>query len=233
MVHEGASFPQVGMNFVDNMQIFYPLDFMKILVLLCCFSIGTSIGYSQYSGLLRPALSNLAIDTKNIVTDFNYTLKGNSKVQLQWKVSNIDLVDFFAIERSANGREFELVELVKSFPGSHLELIDESPLAGRNFYRIRTSLRGKTVYSMTLIVDLGGELPFKFYPNPTDNVLIVRSDIPLDVQIADGTGAVRISHQRVLGLQTINVSGLEKGIYMIRFTNKVSNTVSIDKLFKN
>ena len=206
---------------------------MKRLVLLCCVSIMSSICFSQYSGLLHPILSNLAIDTKNIVTDFNYSVKGNEKVQLQWKVSNIELVDFFAIERSANGRDFELVELVKTFPGTELELMDESPLSGRSFYRVRTSVRGKTVYSMTLVVYMGGEKPFKFYPNPTDNVLIVRSDIPIDVQIADGTGAVRISQPRVQGLQTINVSGLEKGIYMIRFTNKVSNTVSIDKLFKN
>ena len=106
---------------------------MKRLVLLCCVSIMSSICFSQYSGLLHPILSNLAIDTKNIVTDFNYSVKGNEKVQLQWKVSNIELVDFFAIERSANGRDFELVELVKTFPGTELELIDESPLSGRSF----------------------------------------------------------------------------------------------------
>jgi hypothetical protein len=111
--------------------------------------------------------------------------------------------------------------------------VDESPFPGRNYYRIKTSVKGKPVYSITLIVHIGGELPYKFYPNPTDNILIVRSDISLDVQIADASGAVRISQAKVQGLQTINVSSLEKGIYTIRFTNKVSNTVSIEKLFKN
>src|SRR5687768_11044781 len=203
---------------------------MKILVLLCCVSMLTHICYAQYSGLPHPVLSNLQLDSKNIVTDFTYTLKGNEKVHLEWKVSNRELVDFFAVERSANGKDFEMIEVLKSMPENQPGLIDEAPLPGKSYYRIRTSIKGKPAYSITLIVYMGGEMPFKFYPNPTDNILIVRSDIPLDVQIADASGTVRISHSRVQGLQTINVSTLEKGIYMIRFTNKVSNTVSIEKL---
>ena len=218
---------------MDNAQIFYPLDFMKRFILLCCVSMLTSICYAQYSGLSHPILTNLLVDPKNIVTDFNYTVKGNEKVHLQWKVSNIDLVDFFSIERSANGRDFAMIEVLKPLPDNQFELVDDSPLSGRSFYRIRTSVKGKPVYSLTLIVYMSSDMPFKFYPNPADNILIVRSDIPLDVQIADGSGTVRITQSKILGLQTINVSALEKGVYMIRFTNRVSNAVTIDKLFKN
>ena len=221
------------MNFVDNQGFFYPLDFMKILLLLCCVSILTPVCYAQYSGLLHPAISHLAVEPKNIVTDFNYTLKGNTRIQLQWKVTSMDMVDFFSIERSANGRDFEMIEVLKLLSNNKFEFIDESPRSGKSFYRIRTSVKGKTMYSQTLVVYMGGDISFKFYPNPADNILIVRSDIPIDVQIADASGEVRISQPRVHGLQTINVSTLEKGIYMIRFTNKVSNTVSIEKLFKN
>jgi len=167
------------------------------------------------------------------VTDFTYSLKGADRVHLSWKVNNKEFVDFFAVERSTNGKDFEMIEVLKSVPGNQLELLDDSPFPGRNYYRIKTSLKGRPAYSLTLIAYIGGELPYKFYPNPTDNILIVRSDIPLDVQIADASGAVRVSQVKVQGLQTINVSALEKGVYMIRFTNKVSNTVSIEKLFKN
>ena len=111
--------------------------------------------------------------------------------------------------------------------------MDESPLPGRSYYRIRTVVKGMPVYSPTLAVYMGGDVPFKFYPNPADNVLIVRTNLPMDIQITDATGELRISYQKVQGLQTINVSSLEKGIYMIRFTNKVSNTVSTERLFKN
>jgi Secretion system C-terminal sorting domain len=206
---------------------------MKELVLLCCVSIFTHICYAQYSGLINPAIAKIGTDSQNIVTDFSYTLKGNAKILLQWKVTNIKIVDFFSIERSANGRDFEMIEVLKLLSDNKFELIDESPLPGRSFYRIRSSVKGQPVFSTTLTVFMGGDMPFKFYPNPADNILIVRSDMALDVQIADATGVIRISNPRVLGLQTINVSSLEKGIYMIRFTNKLSNTVSIEKLFKN
>lgn len=206
---------------------------MNRLVLLCCVSMLTSIAHAQYSGLLSPVISSPFGDSKNLVTDFNYTLKGSEKVQLQWKVSNNELIDFFSIERSSNGKDFQMIEVLKLLPGSRFEFMDDSPFPGRSFYRIRTSVNGRPVYSITLIVYMGADTPFKFYPNPADNILIVRSDIPLDVQIADGSGEIRISRVRVQGLQTINISALEKGIYMIRFTNKVSNAVSIEKLFKN
>ncbi|MBC7829028.1 MAG: T9SS type A sorting domain-containing protein [Chitinophagaceae bacterium] len=206
---------------------------MKRLILLCFVSMLTPVCYAQYAGLFHPAISNLAKEPKNIVTDFIYSLKGNTKIHLQWKVASVDMVDFFSIERSANGRDFEMIEVVKLLSNNKFEFIDESPLPGKSFYRIRTSLRGKALYSHPLTVYMGNDLSFKFYPNPADNILIVRSDIPIDVQIADASGEVRINQYRVLGLQTINVSTLEKGIYMIRFTNKVSNTVSIEKLFKN
>ncbi|MGZ5134356.1 MAG: T9SS type A sorting domain-containing protein [Flavitalea sp.] len=206
---------------------------MNKFILPCLLSMLTCICNAQYSRLLHPALSNLVFDPQNIVTDFSYNLKANSKVHLQWKVKNIEMVDFFSIERSANGRDFEMIEILKLLAANSYELIDESPLPGKSFYRIRTSTHGKPVYSPTLTVYRVGETALKFYPNPADNILIVRSEFPLDVQIADGTGEVRISQLRVQGLQTINVSALEKGIYMIRFTNKAANTVTIEKLFKN
>jgi Secretion system C-terminal sorting domain len=206
---------------------------MKRFVLCCGVSMLTSICYCQFSELLHPVISNLQTHSKNIVTDFTYTLKGSESVHLTWKVKTNASVDFFAVERSANGKDFEMIEVLKSVPGDQLELVDGSPLTGRNYYRIKTSFRGRPVYSTTLIAYIGGELPYKFYPNPTDNILIVRSDVPLDVQIADGSGAVRVSQAKVQGLQTINVAALEKGVYMIRFTNRASNTVTTEKLFKN
>jgi hypothetical protein len=206
---------------------------MKKLVLLLKASALAFMCYCQPSGVIIPPISSVHIDSNNVVTDFSYSLKEKTKVQLQWKVPDIDKVDFFSIERSANGKDFEMIEVFKLLSHDKFELIDDSPLKGRSFYRIKTSVKGKPVFSKTISVYAGNENPFKFYPNPADNLLIIRSDIPLDVQIADASGEVRISQVRVQGLQTINVSTLEKGIYMIRFTNKASNTVTIEKLFKN
>lgn len=206
---------------------------MKRFIVLFCASIVACICYAQSSGIPDPVLSNISIDSNNIVTDFNYNLKEKGKVHLHWKVPHIEMVDFFSIERSVNGKDFEMVEVFKLLSKNKFELIDESPFSGRSFYRIKTSVKGRPIFSKTLSVYTGNATPFKFYPNPADNLLIVRSDIPLEVQIADATGTVRITELRVQGLQTINLSSLEKGVYMIRFTNKASNTVTMEKLFKN
>ena len=78
-----------------------------------------------------------------------------------------------------------------------------------------------------------GYVAFKFYPNPVDHVLIIRSDAPLDVMISDANGRLRISETRVQGLHTINVSSLEKGVYLLRIVNKLTNMLTQEKLMKN
>lgn len=78
-----------------------------------------------------------------------------------------------------------------------------------------------------------GDVTLKFYPNPVDQILIVRSDLPVDVQITDGNGRPRITEARVQGLHTMNVSSLEKGIYIIRFSDKLTNVIFQEKLIKN
>jgi hypothetical protein len=206
---------------------------MKKFVLLFFAGMLASLCYAQPSGLLNPVFSSINLDSNNVVTDFSYDLKEKTKVHLQWKVTHIEMVDFFSIERSANGKDFEMIEVFKLLSDNKFELFDESPIVGRSFYRIRTSVKGKPVFSKTLSVYNASGAPYKFYPNPADNLLIVRSDILIDVQIADASGAIRISQPRVQGLQTINVSSLEKGVYVIRFTNKASNVVTMEKLFKN
>ena len=80
---------------------------------------------------------------------------------------------------------------------------------------------------------IAGDITFKFYPNPVDNVLIIRSETALDIQIIDATGKSRLSQTNVSGLHTINVSTLEKGVYVIRVLNRLSNTVVQDRLLKN
>ena len=203
------------------------------LILLCCVSMLTSFCTAQNSSLLHPVIATIVADQKNIFTEFSHSFKGPDKIQLQWKLSHSEPVDFFSVERSANGKDFEMIEVLKLPPNEKFEFTDESPLRGRSFYRIKTTVKGRQLFSPVIIVYVGADAPFKFYPNPADNIVIVRCDIPLDVQIADATGEVRVSLQKVQGLQTINVSSLEKAIYMIRFTNKVSNGVTTERLFKN
>jgi hypothetical protein len=119
-------------------------------------------------------------------------------------------------------------------PQKIFQWTDDVPRKGRSFYRIRYSFNnGDSLYSKTIPVVIAGYTAFKFYPNPVDHVLIIRTEAPLDVTISDANGRLRLSESRVQGLHTINVSSLERGVYLIRVINKLTNVMSQEKLMKN
>ena len=74
---------------------------------------------------------------------------------------------------------------------------------------------------------------FRFYPNPVDKLLIIRSPHPLSVQVMDGYGAIWFTQEVDAGMQIINVSVLQKGNYILKATDKSTNTVISEQLVKN
>lgn len=188
---------------------------------------------------LPPSEERIAVaesgDSSLQLTNLAAILKEKTKVVLNWKLSRDTGNGFVAVERSVNGRDFELVALLKQpDSGDWYEWTDDSPAKGRNAYRIKhTSRTGVEQYSLIASTLIAGDISFKFYPNPVDNVLIVRTEYASDMQIIDSRGVVRLSQSGFHGLQTLNVSSLEKGIYILRVSNRVTGTVSQDKLLKN
>ena len=191
--------------------------------------------YSQSPPVDWTGPSDLVIEDPNkVVADLTPRVTESSKIILTWMV-NGPLPKFFAIERSDNGKSFEVVSVLNNVTRlNSFQWTDDFPKKGRSFYRIRYTFDNTdSLYSKTIPVTIEGYVAFKFYPNPVDHVLIIRSEAPLDVIITDAAGRVRISDTRVQGLHTINVSSLEKGIYLIRFINKLTNVMSQEKLVKN
>lgn len=182
-----------------------------------------------------PSPSDMVLEDSNrIISDLSSRITENSKIILSWIVSGA-LPDFFAIERSDNGKSYEVVTVLNNLtPQNIFQWTDDAPRKGRSFYRLRYAFKhGDSLYSKTIPVSIAGYVAFKFYPNPVDHVLIIRSEAPLDVMITDANGRLRIAEDRVQGLHTINVSSLEKGVYLIRFVNKLTNIMSQEKLMKN
>lgn len=173
-------------------------------------------------------------DPNRIINDLSSKITENSKIILTWMVKGA-LPAFFAIERSDNGKNFEVVSVLSNLSRQNtFQWTDDVPGKGRTFYRIRYSFNnGDSLYSKTIPVVIAGFTAFKFYPNPVDHVLIIRSEAPLDVMITDANGRLRISEARVQGLHTINVSSLEKGVYLLRVINRLTNVMSQEKLVKN
>ena len=66
-----------------------------------------------------------------------------------------------------------------------------------------------------------------------DKLFIVRTDHTIDLQIIDAAGTVRVSKRLQAGIQVVNVSSLEKGVYVLRVTDKESNRAVSHQLLKN
>ena len=203
--------------------------------LISILSLSAFYCLSQEAGVAIPERGISNSDSTYYITDLVHIIKENSRVVLNWRLSDSSLTDFFSIERSCNSKEFEVVAVMKLAQISQwFEWIDESPAKGKNVYRIKCSAKdNRQFYSKPLSVQIAGDISFKFYPNPVDNILIIRAESPLDIQILDATGKMRISQANLQGLQTINVSVLEKGIYILRLNNRLANTIVQERLIKN
>lgn len=171
----------------------------------------------------------------SVFSEASAMVKDPGKVFLQWKVSVGSEGDYFIVERSGDGSAYETIgALRREGNDDHFELVDSAPPNGIDIYRIRYSSQdGHLVYSKTMQVSLSGAVDFKFYPNPADKLLIIRTAHLVDIQIVDATGVVRLVRHLPAGIQIINISSLEKGVYILRVADKESNRVISNQLLKN
>lgn len=75
---------------------------------------------------------------------------------------------------------------------------------------------------VTGIVDQNNSEPFTVYPNPADNFIFINTQLASHYQIIDIKGEVITSGINIPGT-LINVSKLDKGIYLLRITEEENN----------
>lgn len=187
--------------------------------------------YGQSEAVL-PAQSVLQDSAALPLHDFTVTEK-DKKAILRWRADSLPAPEsFYAVQRSNNGVEFSLVGITKGNGNRWIEFSDESPPKGKLFYRIKLSVGQTTFYSETISVTPFADVLCKFYPNPVDKVLIVRSEFNMELLISDRFGKVLITGKFPAGLKVIDVSALEPGIYVITLLQKETGRQLTDKLVK-
>lgn len=137
----------------------------------------TGWGYSLYEFEVWGSNSILPIQ----LNDFSAQKKENS-VMLSWNAS-MDAESRFNIQRSANGADFTNIGKLYYPTGTNgisnsYGYLDESPLAGVNYYRLEYTETGeKTLYSDVLSVRFAEKRSFNISPNPvTGNTIRVELD---------------------------------------------------------
>jgi len=160
----------------------------------------------------------------------SFSAKPDGKtVALDWSTASELNNDFFHIERSENGRDFEEIGKLAGAGTSYITLrysfTDAWPLVGWNYYRLRqVDFDGQFSFSpiqAVLMGKPGDKNRLQLFPNPAYNELNLKTDELIQpgdrLEIYDFTGQMvhRFSASDVLKAP-IDVSQLAAGTYTVR-----------------
>jgi hypothetical protein len=153
--------------------------------------------------------------------------------ELRWATATELNNDYFTIERSAHGNDFEVIAKIQgngtSSDASKYIYIDDAVNSGVYYYRLsQTDFDGTTDQLGVIRIELDKPAdPFiSVYPNPAnrdDNLVIDLIDIPNDeytVAVIDPQGVemirTKLSISHSSGSTTIPIHSFQSGIYLVR-----------------
>lgn len=160
----------------------------------------------------------------------------NGQAVLRWTAPAVKAEDFFVVEKSVDAIHFDVISAMEASTGSDsiYSVTDNAVGSGPVSYRIRiTGKDGRELSSKTININSVSDVDFKFFPNPVDKLLIVRSSHALNIQVMDAYGTIKFIQDVEAGMQIVNVSALQKGNYILKATDKATNTVISEQLVKN
>jgi len=221
-----ARFPSPRFIIKHPMKKFF---WLTSIICLCCFVVTAQ----QLSDSTK---GNISIDeADSLFSNFSYSIKDDNRVLLQWQADRVSADDYFVIEKSEDGNNFETIGAIKKSPGNiQYEVADNASVSGFNFYRVKyVDKSGKFFYSKSLQISTSKNLSLKVYPNPVDKLLIVETDHPVNMQVLNSLGITRLNVQLHQGLQVIDVSTLDRGTYILRIIDNDHNRNILQQLIKN
>jgi hypothetical protein len=160
-------------------------------------------------------------------------------IAVEWSVENESNLKQYEVEKSADGNVFAIAYTVAANNAalSNYKWLDVQPLAGNNYYRIRsTDINMQTVYSNIVKVNMGKvEQTISIYPNPVINGMI---NLQLNnqptgiygIRMLNKSGQVimerKVQHTEGSSTETIHFNKyLPHGIYQLE-VNKPDDTQS-------
>ena len=165
----------------------------------------------------------------------------NHKIAIEWHVENETGIQKYNIERSSDGNAFSRIAYKNITSGygnaATYKWLDENPLTGNNFYRIKSiGIDGKVEYSQIIKVFLGNTKPtLVIYPNPaTEGIIHLQmNNMPVGIykiQLINSTGQVimvkTIKHFADHSNQKLIFSGIPKGVYVLKVNHPDGSTSS-------
>lgn len=204
---------------------------------------GTTWTITGYTGSFSPFIAAAPGAVLSIALQ-NLTVKGHSTTNIvSWATASEKNNATFNIERSADGQDFATIGTVKgngtTTDVSTYAFTDNAPLAGINYYRLRSiDMDGKATLSKMVSI-LNSKTTtgiLKAYPSVSTAVLTV--DVVTEgiatLNIMDITGKIVLTKTlKDTGFSSnpIDVSGLSNGVYVLMF--KSASVQTVQKFIKN
>lgn len=155
------------------------------------------------------------------------------KVRLNWKTSSEINNDYFSLQRSKNGLDFdEIIRVQGNGNSSNINsytFVDENPFRGNNFYRLKQFDFDGNFETFNAINALNcySNDHLNTYPNPFKKLLQLElSDnyiFPLNLEVHDCFGRI-VHHAEIESNKTtINLESLAAGSYFFILTSGITN----------
>ncbi len=180
---------------------------------------GTIITSAPITSFSPITLGSTSLDNPLPVQLISFTGQvAGEKVNLTWITASELNNDFFTLQRSADGAEFESIAEIKGAGTiqtiSHYEFVDQTPLPDLSYYRLKqTDFDKKSTYSKVIAVNvnLPGEL--SMYPNPVNRETPVTLNRKGNYILTNNLGVIVL---KVKNTNEIDVSSLPAGLYTVR-----------------
>ena len=167
---------------------------------------------------------------------FSAVQTNRGSVELKWKTASEINNDYFTIERSRNGLDWEILKTIDGSGNSNTllsyETTDQNPYTGISYYRLKqTDFDGQFTHSQVSIVNIynsGTEI--HIFPNPSKNLITIDGNTFVlgQMKIYNLLGQDVSSQTRQIdkneSTMVIDLSNLDKGLYYLK-TKTTSNKV--------
>jgi hypothetical protein len=161
-----------------------------------------------------------------------------SAALVNWSTASEQDNDFFVVERSADGQNWQALGQVEgagnSIHTNNYQFTDEQPLTGISYYRLRqVDFDGTATY--THVVSLKKEIngaAIAVYPNPAGNQFQIAFEgfesETANIKILDNSGreVVAMTNDVVNNpVQIVNASNFQSGVYFIHVSSETESFV--------
>ncbi len=191
-------------------------------------------GNIDYNALLSDQSNNCPEILPIELLSFKANLQEDKYVKIHWTTASETNNDFFSIERSKNGIDFETIGIINGQGNSNnivdYVFTDENPYQDVSYYRLKqTDFDGQWSHSPVETIKntaFNHNVTINIYPNPSNGIF----SIDRNVQKADIINSLGQVVLTVNQAKTFNLTHLPEGVYYAKIMTYQNNEVIIKKL---